>query len=240
MPTPSGTTPQYGFPYLLESDVPDVATASQLLAQAVENLLKTTRIGTLFECLTASAPTGSVFLQGQAVSRTTYATLFAKWGTTYGSGNGSTTFNLPDFRGKGPVGYKSGTSNFGTLGASVGSATVTLATGNIPRFATVSLSIAPHTHSGTTGAESGHEHLGASNTYQYMIDYPASTNHLPMTTGSWGVSFSSNTGTSTGHHHSLSINNTTASGAVSFGSSSPTPISTVQPSIVVNFAVWYE
>ena len=37
MPSPSGSTAKYGFPYLLESDVPDVATASQLLAQGVEN-----------------------------------------------------------------------------------------------------------------------------------------------------------------------------------------------------------
>lgn len=39
-----------------------------------------------------------IWLEGQAVSRTTYSKLFAIYGTTYGSGNGSTTFNLPDFR----------------------------------------------------------------------------------------------------------------------------------------------
>lgn len=133
MPTPSGTTPQYGLPYLLESDVPDVATASQLLAQAVENLLKTTRIGKPFICFTATAPTGSVFLQGQAVSRTTYASLFSEWGTTFGAGNGTTTFNLPDFRGKGPVGYKSGTGTYGTLGASIGANTQTLSVGQSRR-----------------------------------------------------------------------------------------------------------
>lgn len=37
---------------------------------------------------------------GQAISRTTYATLFGRLGTTYGSGDGSTTFNLPDLRGR--------------------------------------------------------------------------------------------------------------------------------------------
>ena len=41
---------------------------------------------------------------GFAVSRTTYATLFAKIGTVYGAGNGSTTFNLADFAGRAPVG----------------------------------------------------------------------------------------------------------------------------------------
>ena len=46
-----------------------------------------------------SAPTGWLAANGNAISRTTYATLFAAIGTTYGAGNGSTTFNLPDLRG---------------------------------------------------------------------------------------------------------------------------------------------
>lgn len=45
-----------------------------------------------------TAPTGFLMCDGTAVSRTTYATLFAVIGTAFGSGNGSTTFNLPDFR----------------------------------------------------------------------------------------------------------------------------------------------
>lgn len=47
-----------------------------------------------------SAPTGWLLSFGQAVSRTTYADLFAVIGTTYGTGDGSTTFNLPDLRGR--------------------------------------------------------------------------------------------------------------------------------------------
>jgi microcystin-dependent protein len=45
-----------------------------------------------------TAPTGWLLCNGQAVSRTTYSALFAAIGTTYGAGNGSTTFNLPDCR----------------------------------------------------------------------------------------------------------------------------------------------
>lgn len=48
----------------------------------------------------SAAPTGWLFTFGQAVSRTTYAALFAVVGTTYGVGDGSTTFNLPDLRGR--------------------------------------------------------------------------------------------------------------------------------------------
>jgi microcystin-dependent protein len=45
------------------------------------------------------APSGWLAANGSAVSRTTYSDLFAAIGTTYGSGNGSSTFNLPDLRG---------------------------------------------------------------------------------------------------------------------------------------------
>jgi len=47
-----------------------------------------------------TAPTGWFLCYGQAVSRTTYAALFTAIGTTYGTGDGSTTFNLPDLRGR--------------------------------------------------------------------------------------------------------------------------------------------
>jgi phage-related tail fiber protein len=47
-----------------------------------------------------TAPTGYLKANGAAVSRTTYAALFTAIGTTYGAGNGSTTFNLPDLRGE--------------------------------------------------------------------------------------------------------------------------------------------
>ena len=47
-----------------------------------------------------TAPTGFLACSGQAVSRTTYAALFTALGTTYGAGDGSTTFNLPDLRGE--------------------------------------------------------------------------------------------------------------------------------------------
>jgi microcystin-dependent protein len=52
----------------------------------------------------SSAPLNHLLCNGQAVSRTTYAALFAVIGTTYGAGDGSTTFNLPDLRGRAPVG----------------------------------------------------------------------------------------------------------------------------------------
>ncbi len=74
----------------------------------------------------AAAPTGWLLCDGSAVSRTTYATLFAVIGTTYGVGDGSTTFNLPDMRGRMPVG-KGTNAAVDTLGDNEGFATANLA-----------------------------------------------------------------------------------------------------------------
>lgn len=66
-----------------------------------------------------AAPTGWLSCDGAAVSRTVYAPLFAAIGTTYGVGDGSTTFNLPDLRGRFPLGKAvSGTGS--TLGGTGG------------------------------------------------------------------------------------------------------------------------
>jgi microcystin-dependent protein len=56
--------------------------------------------GAVFYFAANTAPTGFLKANGAAVSRTTYAALFAITGTTYGSGDGSTTFNVPDLRGE--------------------------------------------------------------------------------------------------------------------------------------------
>ncbi len=56
--------------------------------------------GTVLDFAGTTAPDGWLMCFGQAVSRTTYANLFAKIGTIYGAGDGSTTFNLPDCRGR--------------------------------------------------------------------------------------------------------------------------------------------
>lgn len=57
-------------------------------------------VGSIFPYAGATAPTNYLLCYGQAVSRATYAVLFAVLGTAYGTGDGSTTFNLPDLRGR--------------------------------------------------------------------------------------------------------------------------------------------
>jgi len=67
-----------------------------------------TPAGTVIYTARSSAPPGYLKANGAAVSRTTYATLFAAIGTIYGAGNGSTTFNLPDLRGEFMRGWDDG------------------------------------------------------------------------------------------------------------------------------------
>lgn len=93
----------------------------------------------------SSAPSGWLLCYGQAVSRTTYADLFTAIGTTYGTGDGSTTFNMPDLRGRVAAGkddmggssasrITSGGSGIAgsTLGATGGTQTHTLTAGQMP------------------------------------------------------------------------------------------------------------
>jgi microcystin-dependent protein len=81
----------------------------------------------------ASVPTGWKLCDGTAYSRTvTYNTLFDAIGTTYGSGDGSTTFNVPNLKGRIPVGLDSTQTEFDTLGETGGVKEVTLTTAQIP------------------------------------------------------------------------------------------------------------
>lgn len=61
---------------------------------------------------TATVPTGYLECNGQAVSRLTYAPLFAKISIIYGAGDGSTTFNVPDMRGRKPIGAGVGPASY--------------------------------------------------------------------------------------------------------------------------------
>lgn len=104
--------------------------------------------GSLLMFAGASAPDGYLLCDGAAVSRTTYNVLFAAIGTAYGVGNGTTTFNLPDLRGRGPLGAGTGAGlTPRTLGASGGVETVTLTSAEMPSHT--------HTHNANGGAGSG-------------------------------------------------------------------------------------
>lgn len=95
--------------------------------------------GSVMDYAGTSAPEGWLLCYGQAISRSTYSALFTAIGTTYGTGDGSTTFNLPDLRGRVVAGKddmggssanrltnQSGGLNGDTLGATGGAETHTL------------------------------------------------------------------------------------------------------------------
>lgn len=123
----------------------------------------------------ATAPSNTLLCYGQAISRTTYAALFTAIGTAYGTGDGSTTFNLPDLRGRsvagkddmgGSAASRLTSTYFGTSAASLGAAggteSVTLTSAQSGQKA---ISAAP-----VTVTDPGHTHTGAiaggSTTYQ--------------------------------------------------------------------------
>jgi microcystin-dependent protein len=102
----TGATPQSGIPFPEESDTPDVAADVAALAAFIDGRIFSP--GDLKVSAASTATSGWLLCDGSAVSRTTYSGLFSVIGITYGSGNGSTTFNLPDFRGRSIIGAGSG------------------------------------------------------------------------------------------------------------------------------------
>jgi len=114
------------------ADVP-LATFATAIAPLITSPGNTIPPGTIFDYAGSSAPTGYLLCDGSAISRTTYASLFAIIGTIWGSGDGSTTFNLPDLRGRATIGAGQGTGlTTRTLGQSVGSEQHLLTTAEMP------------------------------------------------------------------------------------------------------------
>jgi len=72
---------------------------------------------------------------GRALSRSTYSVLFALWDTTFGAGDGTTTFNMPNAKGRVQVGRDSADTDFDTMGETRGAKTHTLTAAEMPSHA---------------------------------------------------------------------------------------------------------
>jgi microcystin-dependent protein len=195
----------------------DFATPSALNS----GLLRAMPVGGVLPYAGASAPSGWLLCFGQAISRTTYASLFAAIGTTYGSGDGSMTFNVPDLRGRAVAGQDDmgGTSadrltspvDGDTLGAAGGAESVTMARSNLPN-ATV-----------YTTVDGSHAH-----NYVYhavVAGAGASTN---SNTPHRGTPAGAVTDAQGSHQHSFALN----------GGVTQTAMANVQPTIVLNYIIF--
>lgn len=95
-------------------------------------LTDTTPIATVAMTAAVVAPNGWMLCDGTALSRTGFAALYALIGTTYGTGDGSTTFNLPNLKGRVPVGRDAAQTEFDVLGETGGAKTHTMSVAEMP------------------------------------------------------------------------------------------------------------
>ena len=136
----------------------------------------------------ASVPTGFLECNGQAVSRSTYSALFAIVGTTYGAGDGSSTFAVPDLQDNVAVGKSNNKALASTGGANNVSITSTGNIGGTTANATLSTAqLASHSHPGGGNRGPNAQAVG-----------PVAGNFSPSNTGS--------TGSGSGHQHNMSAN----------------------------------
>ena len=158
--------------------------------------------GTIVGYGAASAPTGWLLCNDAAVSRSTYARLFAVIGTGYGAGDGSSTFNVPDLRDKVPLGK--GTNN-DTLGTTTGSAAASSVLASASKTGVTTAA------SNTGTANTGTGNTGTGNTATGTTDDNTATTAASNTgTGTTGTA---NTGTANSGTGNTGTGNTGAEGA---------------------------
>lgn len=183
----------------------------------------------------STAPEGWLLCAGQAVSRTTYAALFAAIGTTYGVGDGSTTFNLPDLRGRLPYGKDNMTGSDAarlttagggidgdTLGATGGQQSRTLVQANLPNI-------------NLTSDSRGQTETGQANNV-FMDPFSGITGIFNNAGNPGSAQAAAGSGQSRDRRH-LGISFSWAhSHTVPLGGSD-TPLQTTQPGVVLNYII---
>lgn len=140
-----------------------------------------TPVGSIIDYAADTPPTGWLVCDGSVISRATYSALFLVIGTRFGNGDGSTTFNLPDLKGRYRSGWDSGSERaFGSYQASANKA---------------------HTHSGSTASAGSHSHTGTRFQARVSIDNTA----FFGVGGGEGISGTYSTNAAGAHSHSLAM-----------------------------------
>ena len=234
-----------------------INTSSSIIAASTTAVKAAYDLASLI-CITAlvlpyagvNAPNGWVFCYGQAISRTTYSALFVVIGSTYGNGDGSTTFNVPDMRGR----VIAGVDNMGgtaagrisafsatSVGASGGADTVTLTSdqSGLPAH-NHGITDGGHSHSASQPAHNhgvsdpGHRHgLDGPNTYGNEVAYPYQTTSTFRYGNSSTSTISLNSSTIAISATGISINNATPSVTVNSGTTGVS-VNNATPSVTVN------
>jgi len=194
--------------------------------------------GTLLPFAGVTPPPGFFLCYGAAVSRTTYAALFAALGTTWGSGDGTTTFNLPDFRGRTlagadnmggtPAGRLTGYTVGTTGGGQSDTTTVTLVQANLPN-------VSPAISATFTGNQANYTLFGAGG---------ASNIEVPTTTPGAGWQ-NGNSGTFTAGGFAQGTPSGSVTGTVAINgnqtqtAATSSAFSIVQPTAAINYIIRY-
>lgn len=217
--------------------------------------------GTICIWPTNTPPSGWLICDGAAVSRTTYGVLWTLLGTTYGAGDGTTTFNLPNLKGRVVVGRDAADTDWDTLGETRGAKTHTLSAAEMP---THSHTVNSHSHTGNTGnTDPSHSHtisyeyvtssfMAANWEHDHFYDDPNRSN-IGLTPGSNQYALNplgDRTGkTNTDHQHSANhghsagtanINHShpiTAESPGTNNAGSGSAHNNIQPSFVLNFII---
>ena len=157
----------------------------------------------------SSPPTGWLLCDGAAVSRSTYSSLFAITSTYFGVGNGTTTFNLPDFRGLSLVGAVS--ANLGVaVGNTSGGKVWTYGTADPFTALTHSSDNASHTHTFTDDSQGGHTHATNHTTTATYSSQTAASGHTHTYVGATSTD---------GHSHTVG-NLAASAGTISMSTTS--------------------
>jgi microcystin-dependent protein len=211
----------------------DLFTYMKDMRRRLESLERNaTFIGTPIGSITAfgssTAPGGWINCNGAAISRTDYSALFNVIGTTYGVGNGSTTFNLPQLSGRFPLGNGATPGGDGT--------TYTLAsTGGLERVVLTQSDIPEHTHdSGTLATNSGGSH--SHSTYANQTTNTTATGAQNRLTALGGSGSNNSGSTSTDGSHSHTMTGSTGAWGGFFGAGT-TSHQNMPPYQVVNYII---